>query len=325
MSAAEVRERIAELTRSAWISAAVAAAVEVGLPRYLSDPGDPERLAALTGLSVPLVTVLAEALCAAGLASRQDHAFVAAPGLAEVWGGGGGEFIQADLRATLLQTAALLEDAIECCPQAGWAHTDERVLQAQGTLSASSIEAVDQLLLPMLDGLTARLDSGHGVLLDVGTGVGAVAIALCQRHPHLRAVSIEPQTVPVTLARHNIQTAGLADRIEVRQQLGQDLKDTDAFDLAWLAGDFLAPSVLPAVLDAVHRALTPGGWLITGCVGGGEDSPRATAARLRAVLWGGDTADPTEVGALLRLHGFETVQLLPRRSSDLVPIIARRP
>lgn len=325
MSVAEVRERIAELNRAAWISAAVAAAVEVGLPRYLSEPCDPERLAALTGLSVPLVTALAEALRAAGLASRHDHAFVAARGLAEVWAAGAGEFIQADLRASLLQTAALVEGAIEGCPQAGWTHTDERVLQAQGTLSASSIEMVDQLLLPMLDGLTVRLDSGHGALLDVGTGVGAIAIALCQRHPHLRAVSIEPQTVPLTLARHNIQTAGLADRIELRQQLAQDLKDADVFDLAWLAGDFLAPSVLPAALDAVHRALKPGGWLITGCVGGGDDSPRATAARLRAVLWGGDTADPTEVGALLSLHGFENVKLLPRRSSDLVPIIARRP
>jgi predicted O-methyltransferase YrrM len=324
-SAAEVRKTIAELTGAAWISSAVAAAVEVDLPRYLSEPSHPDRLAALTGLSTPLVTRLAEALVAVGLARRHNDTFVVGPGLAEVWAGGAGEFIRADLRSNLLQTAAFVEDAIARRLTGGWAHTDERVLQAQGTLSASSIDTVDQLLLPMLDGLVARLDSGDGALLDAGAGVGAVTIAFCQRHPLLRAVSLEPQSAPLMLARRNVEAAGLGDRVELRQQLLEDLPDTRAFDLAWLAGDFLAHSILPAALDAVHRAVRPGGWLITGCVGGGDDSPRATAARLRAVLWGGGTVEPERVNALLEQHGFENVLLLQRRSSDLVPIVARRP
>ncbi len=191
------------------------------------------------------MTRRAEVLVAVGLARRHDDTFVIGAGLAEVWAGGAGEFIRADLRSNLLQTAAFVEDAIARRLTGGWAHTDERLLQAQGTLSASSTEAVDQLLLPMLDGLVARLDSRDGALLDAGTGVGAVTIAFCQRHPLLRAVSLEPQSAPLTLARRNVEAAGLSDRVELRQQLVEDLQDTCAFDLAWLAEDFLAHSVLP--------------------------------------------------------------------------------
>jgi predicted O-methyltransferase YrrM len=324
-SPGEVRERLAELSAAAWILAGVAAAVETGVAGSLGEPSDAASLAARTALSVPLVTRLAEALVAAGLARRDGDMFVAGPGLAQVWEAGAGEATRADLQAGVLQRAALVEDAIAGRLQAGWAHTDERVLQAQGTLSASSIDVVEQLLLPTLDGIVERLDSGAGALLDVGTGVGAVTISFCRRHPLLRAVSIEPQQVPLELARRNIEAAGLGDRVELRQQLVQDLDDTAAFDLAWLPGDFLAPAVLPAALTAVHRALRPGGWLITACGGGGDDRPRATGARLRAVLWGGDTLEPERVGELLDQCGFDDVRLLPRRSSDLVPIVARRP
>ena len=324
-SAAEVRKTIAGVTGDAWIASAVAAAVEIDLPRYLREPCDPAQLAAETGLSTPLVTRLAEALVAVGLARRDHDTFVAAPGLTEVWATGAGEFIRAELRSNLLQTAAFVEATLAGRPTAGWAHTDERVLQAQGTWSASSIEMADQLLLPMLDGLLERLDCGEGALLDVGTGVAAVTIAFCQRHPRLRAVSLEPQSTPLTLARRNVDAAGLNGRIELRQQLVQDLQDTCAFDLAWLAGDFLAQPILPSALDAIHRSLRPGGWLITGCGGGGDGSPNATAARLRAVLWGGDTAEPERISELLEQHGFHNVLVLQRRSSDLVPIVAQRP
>lgn len=41
--------------------------MEVGMPEFLSQPCDAAALAALTGLTVPLVARLGEALVAAGL------------------------------------------------------------------------------------------------------------------------------------------------------------------------------------------------------------------------------------------------------------------
>lgn len=324
-SPAEVQERLAELSGATWTLSAVAAAVEVGLPGHLGEPCEPATLAARIGLALPLVTSLAEALVAAGLARREGAAFVAGPGLAQIWQSDAGEVLTADLRSGLLQTAALVEDAIAGRLHVGWSHVDERVLQAQGTMSAGAIEFIEQRLLPTLDGVAERLDSGHGAFLDVGAGVGAVTIGFCRRHPRLRAVSMEPQEAPLALARRNVEAAGLSDRVELRQQLVQDLDDEAVFDLAWLPGNFLPPAVLPRALTAVHRALRPGGWLLNACLGGGDDGPRAMAARLRAVLWGGDTLAPEHVAALLDRHGFADVRLFPRMASGLVPMVARRP
>src|SRR5215213_277590 len=53
--------------------------------------------------------------------------------------------------------------------------------------------------------------------------------------------------------------------------------------------------------------------------GGGGDDRRSTAARLRAVLWGGDTVAPEDVAGFLREAGFDEVVLTDRLSSGLVP------
>jgi predicted O-methyltransferase YrrM len=320
----QARANLAELSGAAWTLAAVAAAVEAGIPGHLAEPRDAVALAERTGLDAPLAARLAEALVAAGLARRDGERFAAARGLVQAWAGME-DVLRADLRTGLLQTAALVEDAIEGRLRAGWAHTDERLLQAQGTMSAGAIDFIEQRMLPTLDGLADRLDSGDGAFLDVGAGVGAITIGFCRHHPRLRAVAIEPLEAPLALARRNVEAAGLADRVELRRAVVQDLHEEAAFDLAWLPGNFLPPDVLPAALAVVHRALKPGGWMLNACLGGGDDSPGAVAARLRAVLWGGDTLEPEVVVELLREHGFADVRLLPRMASGLVPMAARRP
>jgi predicted O-methyltransferase YrrM len=321
-TAADVRDRLAELSAAAWTNTAIGVAVELGLPELMREPAAAEALAAAAGVPVPLANSLAEALVAGGLADRVDGGFVAMPGLVEL---AGGEVLQADLRTGLLQMARLYDDATRGQLATGWSHTDERILQAQGVMSAGAVDMLEARILPAMDGMLDRLDSGHGAFLDVGAGVAAVTIGLCRRHPRLRAVALEPQDAPRRLAERNVEAAGLADRIEVRSGLIEDAGDDEAFDLVWLPGNFLGPDVLPRALDAVYRALRPGGYVLNACLGGGGDDPRATAARLRAVLWGGETPAPERVAQLLEAAGFADVLLMPRLPSGLVPMQARRP
>ena len=83
-------------------------------------------------MSVALATSLAEALVAGGLAERTREGFVATRGLAALAVGRSQEVLRADLRSGLLQMAALFDGAVRGQLSTGWAHADERILQAQG-------------------------------------------------------------------------------------------------------------------------------------------------------------------------------------------------
>jgi predicted O-methyltransferase YrrM len=89
--------------------------------------------------------------------------------------------------------------------------------------------------------------------------VGVIAIELCRSYPALRVVGLEPAAAPLAQARRNVEAANLADRIELRQQRVEDLGDTEAFDLAYVAQVFLPDAAFEAGLRNVWRALRPGG------------------------------------------------------------------
>ena len=321
----DLRDRLAELSAGAWIATAVGVALELGLPGLLREPTSADELASGTGLPVPLVTSLAEALVAAGLARRAEEGFVAAPALVALSDGPAGRYLRADQRAGLLQAAAFFDAATRGVAGTGWTHDDARILDAQGIMSAGAIEGIERDVLPQMTGLRARLDSGEGVLLDVGAGVGAVTIELCRRHPRLHAVALEPLDAARVLAERHVADAGLADRVEVRAGRIEDLDAREQFDLVWLPGNFLGPALLPAALATVRRALRPGGYVLNASLGRTGDDQRSVTARLRAVLWGGDTVEPERVAGWMEDAGLCEVVLMPRLPSGLVPMRARRP
>ena len=79
----------------------------------------------------------------------------------------------------------------------------------------------------------------------------------------LEGCGYRPWQPSVRLARANIATSGVEDRIELRVQSFEQLQDDRAYSIAWLPGPFLsqASSDAPA-LEGVKRALKPGGWLV---------------------------------------------------------------
>jgi hypothetical protein len=325
LSVTDTRDRLAELSAAAWTYTAIGVAIELGLPSQLREPTDAASLAAAAGIPVALATSLAEALVAGGLAQRTDGGFVAEPGLVDMAVGPPAELLRADTRTGLLQMAAFFDAATRGPVQTGWQYTDQRILQAQGTMSAAAIDVLEQHVLPSMPGMLDRLDSGHGAFLDVGAGVAAISIALCRRHPRLRAVALEPLEAARRLAEPNVTDAGLAHRIEIRAERVEALESREEFDLVWLPGNFLGSDVLPGALASVHRALRPGGYVLNASLGGGGDDQRAVAARLRAVLWGGDAVDPKRIAEWLSAAGFCDIVQMPRLPSGLVPMHARRP
>jgi SAM-dependent methyltransferase len=309
---------LSELSAGAWGLAALSASVESGLLAELSAPRTAEELAVATDVPAPLVGRLLDVVVALGLATREGDRFVRADGGPDL------DLLGADLRTGLLQTHALYSAGRRGELSVGWSYVDEDVLQAQGTMSAGAVGFLERVLFPSVPGILDRLRSDGAAFLDVGAGVGAVTIEMCRRFPTLRAVGIEPQDAPLGLARANVEAAGLGSRVELRQQLVQDLPDEDAFDVAWLPGNFLPRDVLVEAIAVVHRALRPGGLLLMATLGGGGDDLASAAARLRATLWGGDAVEPEIVVSLLERAGYVDITVLDRMRNGLRPIHARR-
>jgi ubiquinone/menaquinone biosynthesis C-methylase UbiE len=69
-------------------------------------------------------------------------------------------------------------------------------------------------------------------ILDLGTGTALIPIELCRRAPNARVLAVDVAEHMITVARQNVESAGLADRIR--------LERVDAKGLPYRNGQFAA-------------------------------------------------------------------------------------
>jgi release factor glutamine methyltransferase len=104
--------------------------------------------------------------------------------------------------------------------------------------------------------LIAGLDAPR--VLDVGTGSGAIALAIADEHPGARVVALDASADALALARENTERAGLGDRVDlVRGDLAEPLPG-GPYDLLVSNPPYVAPEELdtlaPEVRDWEPRA-----------------------------------------------------------------------
>jgi precorrin-6B methylase 2 len=194
------------------------------------------------------------------------------------------------------------------------------LLDAQGASSRMVVHLMAQAAetRPALAAMLSR----PGVFLDVGTGVGWLAIEAARVWPALGVVAIDIWEPSLAQARRNIAAAGLEGRIELRAQDVAALPDRSDFSLAWVPLPFFKAAALPAVLAQVRETLMPGAWVICGM----ETMPEEPLARalsvLRLVRGGGEISVPTDVVPLLTVAGFDAVEIVP--AGVLTFVLGRR-
>jgi SAM-dependent methyltransferase len=320
----QVKGAIDALYDHVFTAAALVAAGELGLLAALAEPRTLAQLAELGRSPPEMIERLLGVLVALGLARRDGDRFSAQPGLAEALAGRGKDFLRADLTATWLHAHQLVDAATQGSVTPGWHHTDPRLLQAQGTLSEGALGAFTERMFPMLDGLEAQLRKPGARMLDVGAGVAGLCRAFCAQFPSVRVVGLEPAPAPLAEARKNVAASPYADRIELRQQLVQDLPDRDAFDFVWLPQIFLPEEALDPGLAAIYRALKPGGYLLTLALSLTGDELRPALWRLRNTFSGGGVRSDELVAARLSAAGFERVVRVPIPAAYR-PVVGRKP
>jgi SAM-dependent methyltransferase len=185
---------------------------------------------------------------------------------------------------------------------AGWAFTDPHVLDGYGR--GSMMVPMRLVAEPELANVTS--------FLDVGAGVGLLAVSAANVWPESAVVGIDVWEPSLERARANVGAAGLEDRITLRKQDLTALDDADAFDCAWVPTFFLPEDVLKTGLARVLRAVRPGGWVVLGVFLAPPDPVAEAAMQLRTIRSGGCVLDGARAAELLDDAGFVAVHPLER-------------
>jgi 2-polyprenyl-3-methyl-5-hydroxy-6-metoxy-1,4-benzoquinol methylase len=114
--------------------------------------------------------------------------------------------------------------------------------------------------LSKLPDVVARLQRG-GRVLDVGCGVGRVAVALAKAFPKCEVIGLDPDPESIKKARESAADAGVGDRVRFLANTTRDIDRGDGFDLITACDcvhDFSAPR---QTLGEMRALLKPNGTL----------------------------------------------------------------
>jgi precorrin-6B methylase 2 len=247
---------------------------------------------------------------------------LAQSGLADAIAGAGQDElgpVLALIRAELMFGGHILGEGVGT---RGWQDRDAGVMQVFGEVSLGFWRGLERLAAAVAPELLARLDAPGARFLDVGTGVGWLSIGMLQRWPALSAVGIEPLPGALALARRNLNEAGLAGRMELRQGFGESLEEVGAYDLIFVPSAFIPASALPAILQRARTALRPGGAVLLAVMEPPSAEAQASAG-FRAAVWGGDVVGITGGKHLLRQAGFTRVDSTGQTGGMITFLLAR--
>ncbi|MDX3072748.1 class I SAM-dependent methyltransferase [Streptomyces sp. MI02-7b] len=279
-------------------------------------------------LTAPLAEVLAadprrtEVLEEAGLVRREGTAFVPHPSLVPPDGPTARSAVEARLSSMRQALTAATGEG-----SGGWAALDDRVLLHQGRASAAVGRALGSRIVPQLPGLGDRLAGDGGHILDVGTGVAALALALAEAFPRARVTGIDVLERALDLARGELAEArpGTADRVTLLRRDVADTSERAAYDLVWLPAPFLSEAVLETALPRLADALVPGGWLVAGAGSPSPDGLRRAVGRWNAARNGGSAYDADRMAEVLAARGLQDVRRFPTVPGGPVLVAGRRP
>ncbi|TVT07457.1 class I SAM-dependent methyltransferase [Amycolatopsis bartoniae] len=302
----EQNDPMAVLEGQVWALAAVVATLREAAAGSLEAAlaADPARTAVLE---------------AAGVVRREGSDLVAAPAMRV--GSASANAASARLSSMRQAVAAAGGEA-----PAGWDAQSDDVLLDQGRASAGTGHALATRLVPSLPGLAERLAVAGSRVLDIGTGTGALAVALAQDLPHAHVTGIDSLERAIRLARRELEGAGpAADRIELRHQDVVELRERDFYDLVWLPAPFLSDEVLRACLPLVAAALTEGGWLVAGTNPAPREPLLAAVANWTAARNGGSALTAERMTETLGDLGFQDLRRIPTVPGGPVFVAGRRP
>jgi release factor glutamine methyltransferase len=146
----------------------------------------------------------------------------------------------------------------------------------------------------LVETITARCAAPPGSILDLGTGCGAIALALAKAFPLARVTAVDASTEALLLAAENAEATGLAGRVTfVESDWFKGLPAGERYDLIASNPPYLSADETAAAAPEV-REHEPGRALTAGD-GGFSEIEKIVAGALEALVPGGMLA--LEIGS----------------------------
>ncbi|MFF4902793.1 class I SAM-dependent methyltransferase [Streptomyces sp. NPDC001068] len=281
-------------------------------------------------LSEPLEDVLRRdsqrtaVLESVGLVRRGPDGYVTHPSLGRPDAATARSAVEAKL-SSLRQAVSAAADTDTS--EGGWGAQSDEVLLNQGRASAATGRALAGKIVPRLTGCAESLAAEGSRVLDVGTGVGALALALAEAFPGARVEGIDVLERALDLGRTELAAANpvVADRVLLRLRNAADVSEKKTYQLIWLPAPFLSEEALRAALPRLAEALAPGAWLVAGTNPVPEDALRRSVGRWTAVRGGGNSFDTVRMGEELAALGLVESHTFPTVPGGPVLVAVRRP
>jgi release factor glutamine methyltransferase len=162
-------------------------------------------------------------------------------------------------------------------------------------------------------------------VLDVGTGSGAIALAIADEHPGARVTGFDSSAEALGLAHENLAETELGDRVRLLEHdLTRGFGDRE-FDLVVSNPPYVDPEEIPSLQPEI-RDWEPRAALV------GKDATRAVATAAKEALRPGgwlvlETAEQRaeEVAALLGALGYDEIRISEDLAGKERVVEGRRP
>ena len=162
-------------------------------------------------------------------------------------------------------------------------------------------------------------------MLDVGTGVGALAVAYAKLFPELLVVGLDVLPRALDLAAETIRASDVAHRVELRQQDVSTLVERDTYALAWVPAPFIPQPALSAGVARITDALVPGGWMMLGHGKVGNNLAENALDRFKTVTYGGTPLNDEQAQTMLKRAGLTRVSTVPTPPGAPAITVGRNP
>jgi protein-L-isoaspartate O-methyltransferase len=190
--------------------------------------------------------------------------------------------------------------------------------ETPGELIARSSRISEPFIFEAVDAVIPR--KGDFQLLEVGCGSGIYIQRACTRNPELRAVGLELQEKVANLARENIKTWGLKNRVTIEHCDVKNYSNNQKFDLITLHQNIYYFPVTDRVVLAKHLIdyLKPGGQVLLTTIGqGGGPGMQALNIWVSTTAGYGSLPYPDQLCQQFKDAGFaeiKTKRLIPFES-----------